>query len=1193
MAISEKIKKQIAEIETDMMEYEHYNTDTIIMSPGNVSHLNSKENSQRLLQYTLADAKFQKDYIDFCTKNNEHLSFNERKCFFKFISCYINPFDKDFDKIFALLPHFEKRFISCIPCFYAPIMGGAGVGKTTSTAHVIHQSNKIAFCGATNSSYSAFMTEVKPNIKPNSFSKIGKGTFHKITSVNFQQSFASNCLKKISCSKDVKKSYEDLLSKKKQLGNRNEKEKHLRKHGHTILKALRPLICFTVSKLRKSFRNFDWRYRLEIKDRNHPYYQSLDEQFQFVTMMEKSFHSPEIYKKVCSIDAYITLVMSSFESFTLENEKYLPNILTLTNTLIIDEAGRLPGYFNIYTAFIWWFLQFLFNTPMLYETIPVISQSGSDSQSNVIDFNGSMLDEAVCPLIIYNEPKNILAYKSDYNRRKTNAFSDLKTSMYETACLGLENFLVNAFTYKPFIFGETFPEHIEDPRVHPNATRMFAKHAKCTDYFKSMHDCGSSTIKARDNVFISSDITLISSEWTNTDNVMEHLSCLTEEEARLNRLELWKKKKEIYAECSITSEVYNEKKLKCDASMQKDIGFNEEIEKQILISYNIYKKAKKQQDQNKGNNVLYGQELTSEEIEEIEYGEKMHKELNGLMKEKVYIQFICGPAQQLLSKEEHLLKRQHASGIAKEMGSGIKLSKAFYSSSVAKGQISDIFYDPKYDLCIEIANPDYSGDDAVLQKSLDQTVNARTVYMCLSRERYFAPMSCVFPGTFKTMIILRGVNGTIKEVIHSECFILSNIFFRLLVYCGFLEEFRKFVYMKESKNIDVFKLERDQFIDLKNKLNISTKEKEIIENYETIVTLACDKMVTDYKKVIKKKTVLDVIKLHDSLKRLIMKALNICEDFTEYKVVYFVENCELLDSWIFLLYKATQPFELDKANHYMHGDITVLGKGIHECNLKTVGKNMKRKITLNNSVSGWEKNRSGSKNIYFVMNNAFHHFFPDLIAETSMTLLLKNILIVNTYPSSLHRHVKLFDVLGKVDRNNKESESNYGLMMRDDSANSNQENHKLMHKHFAINGGESMNFPRPFKVHGTNALSNIVLKCQGRTLNFSTQHVSDTEQIYHKKAESIAMFPVMNSILVQSACTVDYMQGKTVCGECMVDLSMDCNKHLVAITRNSCSHELITANVSGAMKRKYDDGIDLKKTKIENRRHTTKFFKYR
>lgn len=1172
---------EILEIKSKLLPKKSFELGTCISEDR--AHHYEKDIMQRLLQYSLADAKFEQDYNNFCMKSTP-LTTTERNALFVFISKYS---DQEYltDDVLDLIPKIDRFLLGQLPCKYAPILGAAGTGKTTATANMAIKSNTIAVCGATNPAFGNFMTELQQNTKPGSYCNIMKETIYKLTNIKYGDPLVKACLETLGSNKLLHDSYSNLVRSSTLFLQRQDTQTYLYNHMKIVFKALHPLLHCTINNLKASYQPA---YRLAITDENHPYYQPEAEVFDFIKVKRnQTFEQKNVpCNHVLSIDAYQALVMMQCSELSvLPHKKHLlPNIMTLVNKVIVDEAGRLPAYFNVITCFIWWFLQFTYNTPMLYESIPVISPSGSDSQSSVIDFPVSMLDEAISPALIWDS-ETVLAYKSEHNRRKINAFTDLKTSMHNATCLSLENFQINDFTYKTFMFSETFPELLRDPRVRPNAIRMFPFHLDCDEFIQAMHSQGNANIETRDNIFVSSDITLVHHiDYNHTNTTDEHLSILSEEEAQKNRLRMWRAKKDIYSEGYVVKDDEYRKQLMCAVKMASDIGFSSDLEYNLCNTYSSLQH--KQAALNSTGKEIQYESLTDDHLEEIKYREYMRKTYENVNMDfsdsEHDIRFICGPASKMLSREEHRLKRIHALGLEEELGDGSELSRHYYSASIAQGQKPIMKYDPKYDICIEIADPNYNGDDALLQDSIFRTVNARTLYMCISRKRYFSEKCSVVSGIHRTAVVLHGVNGTINKIIYSECFGSSHITFRLLTYCGILEEYQKWIYSitLRGSDIDIFSLEKDHIREIGKELDIPIREKEIIQSFEKIISLSCDKSSKAFKLNNTTKTdlvSLNIPELHDSLKRLVMKALHVSQEFGEVKLKYFIENCDLVKTWKFLLTSASRVTYIDKTQYCNHGDLIVLNRS----DQREVGSK-----TSQCNTTEWERKMIGKKTLFSIINRTVHDIFPDLVQHTSMSLLLKGVLIARTHPTILLQNVRLFNILN--------CKSNlYGLMMRLSAASLPQKTETLMHKIFSVNGGECMNFPRPFIVAGTEKPSNIILKCKHNIFPYSSYLKGETQKVSTRKIESFAVLPLMNPLFIEVASTVDAMQGKTMTGQSMVDLgSMTTPKQLVAVTRNNSLHNLFTSNVSRAMNTTVDPSLNIT-VKQNNKKLVSPYFKYR
>ena len=1195
--------KELLNIESNLLPVETYDSQLLRCVDKNEIEQDN-DGKKRFTQYTLADAKCHDDYLDFYSNNADGIFPQERKEMFNFLSLYITGNEITSD-VLDTLPNINRFLIKHFPCKFGAFVGAAGTGKTTASANMMFKMTQMTACGATNSAYSTFLGMLEENIKPGSYRNIMKETVYKLLNINCEDGFIQEAFKKLNSNAELRNSYCNIIQNPNLIEDETKSQEAISNHIKIVLKALHPIICFTIDKLIRLFSKYWVKYRLNINNVQHPFYQSKEESFSFITKdIKKKSTNNKLCESVNCIEGYKIFIQSVFDKqiSLITNNIHLPPILILSDSILVEEAGRLPAYFNTFISFIWYFLNFTFNTPYLHlHKIPFIVTSGSDTQSNVIDFPYSMLDEIISPCFIWNR-KTVLPYKSDHNRRKINAFSDLKTSMHNVACLSLENFMISDLTFRTFMFSETFTELVNDPRIKPNAIRMYGYHTAVEQYIDKIHTNGNANIETWDCVFISSDITLINSD--DFDGCYEEraLSSLTEEQAKQNRLNMWKKKRNIFSSdkkesCIINDEIYKEN-YTCNTQIKTDKGFDKDVEKVILEIYKKLENSSHLKKNKKQSKYKFEHYLTSQELDEIEYGKKITSELNGFAPEfnntsvKQDIRYICGLAKNMLSSEEHKIKRMHGKGIADEIGYGLDLTKSYYSFAGAQGQTTQMEYDPNYDLCIEIADPDYSdGNDITLSKSLEKTVNTRTVFMCMKRKRYFAHKAYVVTGMSRTYFKHIGVLGKINNILLCESFTTSNLEFRLLVYCGILYDYKKWVYASyvqdEELDVDVLNLNDENLASFGETLNIPHLEKMIIKKFDDVMVKCKNKLSKEFKYEKDDRYELDVLEIHNIFKRLVGDCVDTSQEFAEKDFQYDIESCPLLNTWPKLFYKALSPVVYLSAD-LQNGNLIVLGPGMSTLN----NKNEDRRALL------WEKNMIGKKNVNFILNDAIERLFPDLTAKSTLKVLIKGNIIANTYSSLSHKHIKISNVLLQRKKNGETSRSSkYGQMMRLTTANFSTDVKKLMHKIYSINGRECMNFPRPFRIEFSKYPSNIILKCSDNKIYpYSKLLKIDTnepELFKRKNIEAFAIVALMNPLFVGGASTVDSMQGKTTSGQTMVDLgNMDSSKYLVAITRNDSSHNLFTSNVTEARQNKnLTDSFN--QYKIKTKKLISKYFYFR
>lgn len=77
--------------------------------------------------------------------------------------------------------------------------------------------------------------------------------------------------------------------------------------------------------------------------------------------------------------------------------------------------------------------------------------------------------------------------------------------------------------------------------------------------------------------------------------------------------------------------------------------------------------------------------------------------------------FICGPAVELMSKEEHENKRRWAHFLQTILGDGAAVAKLYLTGSMAQDQAAPFEYDPELDLCVETGQVEYRAKEGALE----------------------------------------------------------------------------------------------------------------------------------------------------------------------------------------------------------------------------------------------------------------------------------------------------------------------------------------------------------------------------------------------------------------------------------------------------------------------------------------------
>ena len=1195
---------ELQEIQTRLKDCPSNGHEFLKESTSNDQLVLEDDHRKRFLQYTLADAKFEDDYFKFYNAK-ESLSSEERQQIFNFYTKYISEKEISSDTL-DLMPNISRFLFKSLPCKIACFIGAAGTGKTTASANMICKNTSMTACGATNAAYGAFTSMLNKNIKPGSYKNIMKETLHKLLNINCEDHAIKYMFDQLNSSDRLQNSYSALLKNTDLLEDLEKSQDAIEDHLRIELELLHPLTCYLVNKLKILFSKYWKHYRLNIDNSNHPFFQAESEVFDFIKYKDENYTSHEVCEEVKTIEGYKMFLQCLFNSniSQFRNTIHLPNILISSDCTLIEEAGRLPPYFITLYLSLWWCYNMTFNSPQIYLTIPTIAVSGSDSQSNVINFCCSMLDWVLSPAIIWNK-QSMLLYRSDHNRRNTNSFLDLKSSMHSAACLSLEHFMFTELTLKSFMFSEVFQELVDDPRINPNAIRMYGTHKAVDNYINKIPTHGNADIEIWDCIFISSDVTLINSH--DFDGIYEegNISHLSEDDAERNRIRMWKQKKRLYmpdsGSCIVHDENHKER-FTCPIPIKSDKGFNEQLEPVLFKMYeDLAKSSTLKNTTNKKLQNKFGSSMTNQQVSDIEYNNKVNTDLNNLAhghdtcNTKQDIRFICGLAKNMLSHEEHKIKRMHGRGIGKELGKGYHLTTAYYSLAGAKGQTTRMEYDPAYDLCIEIADPDYSNIDIdddknkTLKESIRKTVNARLVYMCFRRKRYFTQNSHVIPGMSRTYFRYKGVKGIVEDIIISEAFNESHEAFKLLIYSGLLEDYKKWICTQYCSDIDIDILNMNH-LDLQtlcDEIEIPNFEKQIISKSDQLISECCNRDLLTFKQKINDKLELDIPNTATEFKRIVLEIVNTSTDFKNREIEINIGNCRLSRSWHKLINKALYPKYQTSMDFHGENDIRILGPASNDDD-DIWNKNAYRNTgdLIKESFMIGKKNK-----IQFIINDAIEKHFSDLTNKTRVKVLLKKHIIADTFSSLHHKHINLSDILM-----NDEKQSKYGQMLRLTPTNYASDETKLMHRIFGLNGGEGMNFPRPFDYHYCKQQSNIVLKTLDNKIYPYSKcvDIDKWNDIKKRHVESFTVLPLMNPLFNSSASTVDSMQGKTTHGQSMVDFkSMKSSKYLVACTRNDSSHNLFTSNVGMAideMKRKL---LNIHSNKRRVKRLTSKYFYHR
>ena len=268
------------------------------------------------------------------------------------------------------------------------------------------------------------------------------------------------------------------------------------------------------------------------------------------------------------------------------------------------------------------------------------------------------------------------------------------------------------------------------------------------------------------------------------------------------------------------------------------------------------------------------------------------------------------------------------------------------------------------------------------------------------------------------------------------------------------------------------------------------------------------------------------------------------------------------------------------------GNLSVLGNGLHECNVQEyqlAQANKPSHFKLGNNA--WEEYQhgKGKKNGSRVFNHEASRIFPDLIIQSTMTLLIKDLLVVVTVPE-YSTQIRWSDIFLLNNNSYQPRDERFGLLSRRECAPITAPTAPLFH-HFASRPyGQLMNFPKPFVARSFNHIqTDIILKTAHTIEPLSTNYkvldgVVDTstnnvhlqestlsesstieKELRSKKPDlHFTTHCLMNSMFPLGAVTVDSTQGQTVPKYITNLAGIDHTKFLVAMTRgDNCDHMYI------------------------------------
>ncbi len=474
--------------------------------------------------------------------------------------------------------------------------------------------------------------------------------------------------------------------------------------------------------------------------------------------------------------------------------------------------------------------------------------------------------------------------------------------------------------------------------------------------------------------------------------------------------------------------------------------------------------------------------------------------------------FMIHKASVLLTPEEHLAHRRDAQNIADFLKSGTNLASAYLNGAKVVDQTNPVIYEPAADLVLEFARPPGNWEKADPMKVIDKTSSGRIVYMCFSRTRYVPRYAPVTKEQLFTCVRYSGLKGSLAKILEMDIFTeLAPTAFKCLMFERVLDCYRK-------RNDDA---------------------PPLLERASAAVETFLHKT---------KKRGEDLSSAINGLASVLSQAVSsLCHNLDKPFGLSAELDLRAEDSDLFpILRYQYGDTDLSCFNLCSMGDIKVLagygGGGDNDG---------KADAFYPPSLMYAEKNHSFD--VAKVVWPAFKALYPDMYKAAVNTLLLKDVVVVESVPKYTNRvrWTRLFCTDG----------GRFGAMMR---AGGFRAGEKL--KTGAVNRlfktpGE-LYLPTSFAPRGLKVPSDVIWKTDKTVIPLSSRfRLNEAEALKTKLPETLFVGAAMNPYYMSPAMTVASAQGSTNTGHVFINLDkVAASDHLVGFTRNSDTSKL---HVSG------------------------------
>jgi hypothetical protein len=373
-------------------------------------------------------------------------------------------------------------------------IGKAGTGKSQFITDVILAFPRAILCSSTHAAANNVNTRLRNSIGPSIKDAFITTTVHSLLGWNIDKYLLSP-----STTEMLTSDYEQIMSLDSQTDDYT-----YDKICVSITNHLTPIITHLVDEHKKQIHfNPKLSAFVNAMTRNKDEYKKKK---QNKNLNSKSFRNNdkyEAFENLQSQDEFI-FALETFCRVLLSTE--LPKLL-LGHIFIIEEAGRVPAYIIHLLINVWYHMNHYYQTPQCRTHMPIIFLVGSTSQSKVINFNYSTLDE--CQTIMkFNTTKSGISLYT-YNRRMspTSVMAKLVSQIQTALEFGeqITEDMENAL--EPLVVQNSF----YDPSFRPDAIRIVKRHSDAKKYVEKFHEFNSGNlITIYEYLFVAGDIRSLS-----------------------------------------------------------------------------------------------------------------------------------------------------------------------------------------------------------------------------------------------------------------------------------------------------------------------------------------------------------------------------------------------------------------------------------------------------------------------------------------------------------------------------------------------------------------------------------------------------------------------------------------------------------------------------------------------------------